>query len=148
MFNRKKLSDDFVELKLPGDVIRTKVKFYELTNGLANKIINKSTIIKDVINENFMLTLFEYNLTNLKKKQIDTLTPKEGSILRNKIKLILQSHGLIEIQSVTQPTKEDVQRGASSESVDLFKKTEVEWFNKEAVNGLERAKKSIQTRGR
>ena len=141
MFNRKKLSDDFIELKLPGNVIKKKVRFYELTNGMANKIINLSTIAKDIVNENVMLTLFEYNLTNLKNKIIDNLSPKEGAILRNRIKLILQGHGLIEIQSVAQPTKEDVQGGASSDSVNLFKETDVEWFDQEAKAGFERIQK-------
>jgi len=144
MFNRKKLSNDFIELKLSGDVLRTKVQFYELTNGLANKIINNSTIAKDVINENVMLTLFEYNLTNLKPKQIDNLTPKEGTILRDKIKRILQGHGLIEIQSVAQPTKEDDLGGTSSDSTNIFKETDVEWFDQQAKEGMQRVKTNLQ----
>ena len=140
-FNKKKKSDDYVELNLKGP-IKTKIFLFELTNGMANTIISKSTLVKSMMNENYMLQLFEYVLYPGGKKKVDRLTLNNGQILRNKVKEILVRNNIIEIQINELPEK------VVQENANIFHQSDVEWFNKEAVDGMERAKKNIIARGK
>jgi len=112
-FKRKELTADFVELTVG------RVGFKPITNGMLNDITVKSTVINNVLNDNFFFQLFEYAIVDLSKKQIQNLSLKDGDKLRSKLKEILLRHDIIKVEKKTEKSK-----------TNMFDKSDVEWFDR------------------
>lgn len=113
-FKKKRLSEDFVELTIG------KVYFKEITNGMLNKI---STIsyINGEINNSLFFQLFEYEIVDLTKKQIDNLIIPDGNKVREKLKEILYRYDIL--------IKEE--KIVEKEEANLFSERDVKWFNEQ-----------------
>ena len=99
--NKVVLSDDFVELPMG------RVYFKVLSNGVVNSCTTLATISEGVLNNNHFFTMLEYQLVNLKAKQLDSLTPEQGMKVRNKLKEILLRHAIIEEEKEKTPFTQD-----------------------------------------
>jgi len=120
----KKVYSDFVDLTVG------RVYIKPLTNGIINTVNSRATIFNNVLNNNLYFQLMEYKLVNLSRRKINKLTPDDGLKLRNKIKEILKRHGLI--------TEEKQQN--QEEPQDLWKKRDVEWFQNQQTEQLNKIK--------
>jgi len=87
----KKHYDDYVDLTIGRVYIRP------LLNGFINEALIKSTIINDMINNAMFLSVIEYRITLLSKSRINKLSVIDGNKLRDKIKVILERHGLLNV---------------------------------------------------
>jgi len=79
-----------------------------LTNGIVNNCKSKSCIVDTAMNDALFFQLMDYELTNMSKKQIDSLTVKDGSKLRNAVKDILRKHGVIRIEAQGQKDNKEI----------------------------------------
>lgn len=95
------------------------VRFRKIKNGMLNKILNKSTVLGGVINNGIFISLFEQELCELSKKQIDNLTLKDGSKLREAVRNILVEHNILQVE---QPKTNDA---------NIFSNKDVEWFDRQ-----------------
>ena len=97
IFFKKEVCTDFVDLSVGRIYIKP------LNNGIINSVAAKSTIAGSILNNAMYFGLMEYALVELKPKQIDALSVKDGENLRTKIKEILARHNLI----ITEEEKEE-----------------------------------------
>ena len=76
-----------------------KIYLKPLTNGIVNKITTKSCIVGDVLNDGLFFQLMDYELANLSKKRVDSLSVPDGKLLRDKIKEVLMENKVISVDS-------------------------------------------------
>lgn len=105
------------------------VRFKELTNGMLNKIFIKSTA-DGKLNSALFLSLFENELCELSRKQINNLSIPDGDKLREAVKEILIGYDILM----------PVQEVKSSEEANIFAKPDKEWFDKTYIDGLNKIK--------
>jgi hypothetical protein len=122
LFKKKQvqLTDDFVELSIG------RVYFKPILSGALNRIKLVSTITGEQLNLNLFYRLIEYETLNLEVKEIDNLSIQDGKKVRNKVKDILNRYGILN----------DIPK--EEEKPNLFKKADIEWFNKTKTNGLQK----------
>lgn len=128
-FNKKRLSKEYVDLSIG------RVYFYELTNGIRNKVYKKSVLNENLANKPKFFNLFEKELIPLNKRKISNLSIKDGDLLRSKVRDILIDNNII-------LKKEKVKK--ESDVADIFSKKDIEWFN----NTLNKQMSTIKNRGR
>ena len=124
LFRKKKeLSDFFVDLSFG------KVYFKKLTNKVLNDVFSKSFFGTKAFNINLFYQLFEYELFDLSNKKMDNLFIDDSNLLRTKMKEYLLFY------KVLQP---EVKVEKKSDVADIFRKEDVEWFNKQGESSLKK----------
>ncbi len=76
-----------------------KVFLKPLTNGMDNRCKTKSCIGGTLLNDAYYFQLMDYELTNMTKKQIDSLPPEDGKKLRNAVKDVLRKYNVIRVEA-------------------------------------------------
>jgi len=113
MFNRKPMSGDFVRLNSGKRVL-----FYELTNGIVNKVMARATYRGTNLNNPLFFQLMDYELVKLSKRQLDNLPISDGNIVREKVREILTRHKILVEDKEPSPEKKP------------FSQSDIKWLEK------------------
>jgi hypothetical protein len=112
MIFKSKKYEDFVETKTYG-----RVYFKPLTNGILQKVEEKSTIKGSLFNNSLFFGLMEKELCVLPKRKYRNLAVSDGNKIRQKLKEILLRENVI--QEEVKP---------SVNILEGFNKKDIEWF--------------------
>ena len=95
----EKATKNMVKVELSTGVVYLK----PLNNGILNKCRQNSCIAGNILNDPLFFNLMDYELSNMSKSQIDKLSVKDGTKLRETVRTIL-----IEAKVVKEFSSEDV----------------------------------------
>ena len=87
-----KQSGFFVELSIG------RINIKDLNNGILNKCYAESCIAGELRNDAVFFEQVDYHLTNMRKKQIDNLSVKDGRLLRAATRGILMKHDVLSVE--------------------------------------------------
>jgi len=119
------------------DYIETSIgtlEFKPLTNGILNKALIYSTIKNDVLNYHLFYSLLELKLLKIKKKQWRSLSPADGLKTRDKLKEILQRHGVLEY------IEDKKESSPVAKQQNLFSEEERAVFEQQSSNIIEKTR--------
>ena len=112
--------EDYVDLTIG------RVYFRIVTKGAVQRSDIQATIYKDVMNDALWMSLMELELVDLPFGQLNNLLLSDGDKVRDKLKEILQRHGLITEQEV------DASTGITAEEAAWLRQTEMQ--QKQVIN--------------
>jgi len=121
--------EDYVDLTIG------RVYFRIVTKGAVQRSDIQATIYKDVMNDALWMSLMELELVDLPFGQLNNLLLSDGDKVRDKLKEILQRHGLITEQEIEPTTGITAEEAAWLRQTEMQQKQVInDWVKKDGNN--------------